>query len=134
MKQRVTITVPRQVADKATVFDPRAGRAFKSPLDAIEITFEGERIDIDVEDLERYVQVEFLDAHPAKGRLTHRWYTYRDALGGIPLAVGDLVIVPTVYRAYNRAIVRELGSNISPTAQTKYVTRRLDNSTEEWVN
>jgi hypothetical protein len=132
MKQRVTITVPRQIADKAIVFDPRAGRAFQSPIDAIEITFEGERIDVEVEDLERYVQVEFLDAHPVHGTLTHQLYTYRDNLTDVhrdtrtrALRVGDIVDVPTCYQRHNRAIVRKLGSNISPTAQTKYVAARL---------
>jgi hypothetical protein len=92
--------------------------------DTAEITVEGHGTIVETVELERFVQVEFLDNHPMLGRPTHQLYTYRDTFAE-PLQVGDLVDVPTQYLPRNRAIVRKLGANIPTGAITKAVTAVL---------
>jgi hypothetical protein len=122
MKRRLSITLPRELAQS------RFGNAGSVKVTdysngSCRVDIEGE-FEFHVVELDRYVQVEFLDPHPTQRRLTRQLYTYKDGTKD-GLQVGDLVNAATVYQSFNRAIVRELGSGISPTAATRSITKRL---------
>jgi hypothetical protein len=109
-KQRVTLVVPRDVLSRQRIEDV-------SYRNADRIVLEGAGITVEVEDVDKFVEVQFLDPHPVRGTLSppRELFTYQ-VPEGMTLKVGDIVDVPTMYQPRNRAIVRKVDSNNLPNA------------------
>jgi hypothetical protein len=126
-KQRIKIVCPRRDNDASpypTVFAKTEIR-YDMLRDADFCVLEGTGISIEIEDLEQYVQVEFLDPNPRTDILSKALWTYR-APEGLKLEVGDIVSVDTRYSFDNRAIVRKLDADERfVDAQTRYVNELL---------
>jgi hypothetical protein len=124
MKQKITIRASRHAIleslGTSRIVDHDPGYATDILVEEIVIDAES----VVVEELEKFVTVEFLDPHPRLRRLTHELYTYKDSTQD-GLQVGDLVKAPTVYEPLGaRAIVRSTKPNIPTTHITKSIVDR----------
>jgi len=125
MKRKLSITLSPQYSNEGyrrgdfTITELVSGGA------RIEYTGDEQDFKFHVEELDRYVKVEFLDPHPLTKRLTRELWTYRDATKD-GLKVGEIVNAPTRYAYSNRAIVRELGAHVAfNVADARTITHRL---------
>lgn len=74
----------------------------------------------------KFVQIEFLDPHPGNSMCDYqdKLYTYEDHCDP-PLKAGDIVVAPTKYKDFNRAIVRDLEGPVLPWLQ-EHGSRRIE--------
>lgn len=102
MKKRVTVRLTRGTALEKVGREGAFGGSKHSGAGVAHsaYVFEGD-IEVEVEDLERLVQVRYV------GQDGLKTYTYTDPFGD--LEVGELVDVPTRYEEHNAAIVVALG-------------------------
>lgn len=114
-----------------TIIFPHGTRVvFDSFNNARSVTIDDpdENVVIETEQLDKYVQVEFLDPKPGEyyteaRQIKRQWYTYR-VQPHMSIEVGDIVLVSSQCASPARAIVRAHGSGIGD-AKTAYVLNRI---------
>lgn len=113
-RQRVKISAPRYTNDRNPLTD--AIVRYDAIADTDYAVVEG-YLEIEIEELDRFVEVQFIDPHPTRGTISpaYELFTYQ-VPDGMTLKVGDIVDVPTMYKLRNRAVVRKVDSNNLPNA------------------